>query len=134
MVVGSLTWGVLSELGLSALLERYADLAELIRIAGGLYLLWLAYKSLRTAMSTHVHDELSPATPRPGIGQLSLRLAIHLTNPKSILAWIAIIAIGVTLASPSWTTLVIVAGCWLAGLIVFGGYAIAFSTKKMILA
>ncbi len=50
---GSFTWAVLTALGLSALLASYALALTAIKIVGGLYLLWLAFKALRAAASHH---------------------------------------------------------------------------------
>ena len=53
VATGSFTWAVLTVLGLSALLATYAAALTVIKIAGGFYLLWLAYKSLKSALSKH---------------------------------------------------------------------------------
>ncbi len=131
VVLGSLTWGSLAALGLSALLLKYAGLTEVLRLAGGGYLLWLAFKALRSALQ----DSGTPAAARAGgasgLGYFSKGLAIHLTNPKSVFAWVAIIAIGVTPDSPSWIAFAIVGGCWLMGMVIFGGFALVFSTARM---
>lgn len=53
VAAGSFTWAVLTAVGLSALLAAYASALTAIKIVGGAYLLWLAYKSLRAAASRH---------------------------------------------------------------------------------
>lgn len=134
VILGSLTWGVLAAAGLSAVLATYGELTQYIRIAGGLYLLWLAVKSVRAALiSVSVLPESREAAARTGQGwrYFSTGLAIHLTNPKAIFAWIAIIAIGVSPGAPSWVSFVIVGGCWAMGVVIFGGYAVLFSTRRM---
>ncbi|MEO1197843.1 MAG: LysE family transporter [Pseudomonadota bacterium] len=133
VILGSLTWGVLAALGLSVLLARYGGLLEVIRIAGGLYLLWLAVKSARAAFSG-APPQATTARSRSAAGYVLVGLAIHLTNPKSIFAWLAIIAIAMTDDAPAVTAFAVVAGCWLMGICVFGGYALAFSTERMIRA
>ncbi len=45
VITGSLTWAALAATGLSALLATYADALLAIKICGGLYLLYLAWKS-----------------------------------------------------------------------------------------
>jgi len=47
---GSLFWGTAAALGLSSVLTLYAEFTLILRIAGGSYLLWLAFKSLRSAV------------------------------------------------------------------------------------
>lgn len=131
VVLGSLTWGVLAALGLSALLSSYGQLVSAMRIAGGIYLLWLAYKSIRSAVRPQGPVRIEDRKEGSSAKYFLLGLAIHLTNPKSIFAWLAIIAIGVGPGAPAWISFLIVAGCWLMGIVVFGGCAIAFSTDRM---
>lgn len=131
VVLGSLTWGALAALGLSALLLKYAEVAEVLRIAGGLFLLWLAARSLRAALRSDHAPAPARVRDASGLAFFSKGLAIHLTNPKSIFAWVAIIAIGVAPGAPAWTAFAIVGGCWVLGIVVFGGYALAFSTPRM---
>ena len=50
---GSFTWGLLTAFGLSAIVASYAWALFAIKIFGGIYLLWLAYKSLKSAASRH---------------------------------------------------------------------------------
>ncbi len=131
VVLGSLTWGILAALGLSTFMTSYGWAMEVLRIAGGLYLLWLAWKSIRSAIGNE-----PPALPDTGTRIAGSRffyrgLAIHLTNPKSIFAWLAIIAIGVGPAAPAWMAAAIIAGCFMMGIVIFGGYAVVFSTGRM---
>ena len=51
VVCGSAFWGVAAAVGMTAVLTAYANVLIVLKIAGGLYLLWMAYKSLRQAMS-----------------------------------------------------------------------------------
>jgi threonine/homoserine/homoserine lactone efflux protein len=47
VAAGTLTWALLTAIGLSTLLATYASALLFIKIFGGLYLLWLAYKAFR---------------------------------------------------------------------------------------
>ncbi|MET0359169.1 MAG: LysE family transporter, partial [Pararhizobium sp.] len=58
-------------------------------------------------------------------------LMLHLTNPKAILGWIAIMALGLGPGASPATMVAILAGCASIGLCVFLGYALAFSTPAM---
>ncbi|MCY1545260.1 homoserine/Threonine efflux protein [compost metagenome] len=57
---------------------------------------------------------------------------MHIGNPKAIMSWIAIISLGVRQDTPAGGLPAIVGGCVLLGIMVFGGYAIVFSTASMI--
>ena len=49
IAMGSLTWGLLTALGVSALLLSYVYALTIIKIIGGIYLLWLAYNAFKSA-------------------------------------------------------------------------------------
>lgn len=132
VILGSATWGCLAAAGMSAVLAQYAEVTEIIRLLGGIYLLWLAFKAMRAASRSAPKQPAETADRHSDIRCFTLGLAIHLTNPKSIFAWLAIIAIAITPASPGWAAFAVVGGCWVLGIGVFGGYALAFSTRRMI--
>jgi threonine/homoserine/homoserine lactone efflux protein len=136
---GSFSIGLLTLTGLSALLATYADAMTAIRIFGGLYLLWMSYRAFRTAFRkmpvANANDANNASATSPAISGRSyyLRgLALHLTNPKAILTWIAIISIGFQDGAPMWVGAAIVVGCGLLSTSVHLVYATAFSTAPAI--
>lgn len=130
VVAGSTFWGILAALGMSAILMRFAGALTIIKIAGGLYLLWLAYRSFRTAMET---DAAAKARVKSGtpFQTWAAGFLIHLTNPKAIVTWIATIALGVTADSPFWVSWVIAGGGIVMSLAVNTSYAVLFSSDPM---
>ena len=130
---GSFTWAVLTVAGLSALLSAYASALLFIKIAGGLYLLWLAYKAFKSAASAHDIEakELAGGQRSPS-GYFLRGYTIQMTNPKAALAWIAIISLGLKQGAPLWVGLVIVVGTALLSVAINMLYAIAFSTPAMV--
>ncbi len=66
VVGGSLTWGVLDAAGLSAILATYASALVVIKVFGGFYLLWLAYKAFRAAASPQI-SEISRGGTGPAV-------------------------------------------------------------------
>lgn len=130
VMTGSLFWAILAAAGLSTLLTGYADALLVIKIAGGLYLLYLAYKSAKSALSPNARQVKAEAPAR----RLTLYrkgVLLHLTNPKSILGWAAIMSLGLRPDAPPHTLTAILAGCAILGLIIFVGYALMFSTEIM---
>jgi threonine/homoserine/homoserine lactone efflux protein len=129
---GSFTWAMAASIGLAALLTQYAGFLQMVKIAGGLYLLYLAAKALRSASRKDEH--ILPATGNPekrGLRRIFLLgYAIHLTNPKAIFAWVAIISLGLPANASAQAVAFIVGGCLLTGMTVFTGYAILFSTAR----
>lgn len=130
---GSFCWAVLTVIGLSAVLAAYSSALTVIKIAGGLYLLWLAYKSFRSAGSGHDIEAttLAGGKRRPS-GYLTRGFFIQMTNPKAALAWIAIISLGVQEGAPYWVGPVIVVGTSILSVIIHCVYAVAFSTPVMV--
>lgn len=125
---GSFSWALLATLGLSALLATYSQLLIAIRIAGGLYLLWLAWKSARSALTPHKPMTGAARTPEP-FRRLYVRgLLLHLTNPKAILVWLSIVSLAVPSSGGTSHTLTVVLGCMGIGVFVFSSYAVLFST------
>ena len=133
VAVGSFLWALLTAAGLSALLASYAGLLTAIKIIGGFYLLWLAYKAFRSAASAHDIEAVALAGgPRSAFGYFSRGLAIQMTNPKAVLAWIAIISLGLHDNPPVWVAFSIVAGTAILSVIIYSAYALAFSTQLVV--
>lgn len=124
---------MLTGLGLSALLASYASALTVIKIAGGLYLLWLAYKAFRSAASAHDIDATELAGGRRNAWGYARRgYIIQMTNPKAALAWIATISLGLPPHAPSWVFVVIVGGISALSVVIHVGYALAFSTPVIV--
>lgn len=129
---GSFCWAVLTVIGLSAVIGAVAWALTAIKIAGGLYLLYLATKSFRAAASRHDVEamELAGGTRRPR-AYFACGFIVQMTNPKAALAWIAIISLGLQDGAPGWVGAMIVGGTTSLSLAIHFIYAIAFSTPVM---
>jgi amino acid exporter len=133
VATGSLLWGLSRSAGLTALLAAHASVLSLIKIAGGLYLLWLSFKAWRAAASANEMQTISlSANERPRYYFLR-GITVQMTNPKAALTWIAIMSLGLQGGAPWWVGATIVSGT--AGLSVAGHllYALAFSTRRMVM-
>lgn len=128
VVTGSLAWGGVAALGLGALLETTAGALALLKIAGGLYLIWLAWRALRGALAEAPPPDAAAGPPASLSRHWARGLGIHLTNPKAVFVWMAIIAIGLPAGSTPGDVALVVGGCAVIGVGVFLGYAIVFST------
>ncbi len=128
ILVGSATWAVLAAVGFGAAMLANAWLAETLRVVGAVYILWLAFKSLRSALKAG-QPSFAAAMPanlkRAFLGWLML----HVANPKAILSWGAVYAVAVPPRS-GWTGLAGVGLFLFSGsILVFVGYAMMFSTE-----
>jgi threonine/homoserine/homoserine lactone efflux protein len=135
IAAGSFCWALLTFSGLSVLLASYAEALVVIKIAGGVYLLWLAFKAFRSAAAMHDIETAAHAVDRIGLfGYFQRGLLVQMTNPKAALAWIAIFSLGLQANAPWWVGVSLVIGTSLLSLLIHLLYAIAFSTQVMIRA
>ena len=130
VVTGSMSWAMLAATGISTVLTAYAEAVLAIKIAGGLYLLYLACKSAGSALSADTRQAKSaPSAKKAALYRRGVLL--HLSNPKAVLGWIAIMSLGLRPDAPSYTFHAIIMGCAVLGLLVNVGYALVFSTPPM---
>ncbi|SDV46892.1 LysE family translocator [Chitinasiproducens palmae] len=127
---GSFVWAVLATLGLSATLAAYPGFLAGVKLFGGVYLLWLAIKSARSALRRPTSAATTPVVTPQTTALYTRGLLLHLTNPKAVLVWISVAALGSTTDGTDGTAsrmLAVMAGCLAIGASVFGGYALVFS-------
>jgi len=121
-VAGSWFWSGLAALGLGTTLATLPNLLDALRVVAGLYLASLAVSALRTARAQSAPLDCRPAhhTDR---GCFMRGLLIHTTNPKPILFFSALFAIGMPDSLEGPEPVVLLAAIWLQSLIVFPGFA-----------
>ncbi len=125
VISGSMFWATVAAVGISAVLVAYSHFIVAVKIFGGLYLLWLAFKSGRTALASTVAPASKAGRPET-LRNLYLRGALlHLTNPKAILVWVSIVALSSSNSGPALGA--VIPGCAVIGCLVFSGYAVLFS-------
>ncbi|MBN4081198.1 LysE family translocator [Caldithrix abyssi] len=133
IVCGSICWAVLATIGLTQLIDPYGSALILIKILGGFYLLWMAYKALKSAWTGKDRSFMGTDSIKLSSKKLFVHgLALHLTNPKAVFTWVAIVSVGLQPNASSWITAIIVIGCELLGIGIFITYAFIFSNKKMV--
>ncbi len=127
VVLGSAFWGTLTSTGLSALLVAMPRLLLAIKLAGGAYLLFLAYKISRSVFRASSARAQKPRTATSFRRHFLLGLGVHLANPKAPLAWMGIIALALGGGVSPFAGFVVVLGTTLIACVVYGGIAILFS-------
>ncbi|MBI3505528.1 MAG: LysE family transporter [Proteobacteria bacterium] len=126
ITTGSLCWSVGAALGLGAAMMANPWLLEAMRFAGAAYLLWLAFKSARGALK--VGDAPTAAMAGATLGKTYMKgLLLHLTNPKAILFFVALYAIGIPAGTPAEALAGVIAAVGLQSFLIFHGYALIFS-------
>jgi len=133
VAAGSFCWALLTVIGLSALIASYAVALKAIKIGGGLYLLWLGFKSFRSAASAQdLEASLRAGTARSPMEHATRGFTVQMTNPKAALAWIAIMSLGLQDGAPWWVGASLVAGTSGLSVLIHCLYAVAFSTRVVV--
>jgi len=127
---GSWFWGVLAALGISQLLASFGAGLIAMKVLCGLYLLWQAFKSGRSAFLPHSATAAATSQALDARSLYLRGLAMHLTNPKAVLSWLATVTVGIPAGASPHLAWVVVGGCMVMGVGIFGGYALAFSTPS----
>ena len=130
IALGSLTWSASAAFGLGAVFAAFPWLSDVVRIAGATYLVWLGIGCARAALRP---AHLKPAPPAKGAA-FSRGLALHLTNPKPILFFTSLFAVGVPTDASSLTLLTVLASVGTLNAVVFATYAVVFSTPQAVRA
>ncbi|MBL0374763.1 LysE family translocator [Rhizobium sp. KVB221] len=135
VMTGSLCWACLSAIGLAALLAAYAEFLIVLKIAGGLYLLYLAWKSFKSAASADAGAFGKANGAEESLHRLYFKgLALHLTNPKAALVWISLVSLGLPAGAPASLIAVYVAGCFVIGMLSLNAFALMFSAPPVVAA
>lgn len=90
IATGSLLWSALAALGMGALFTALPILLTLLKFVGGLYLLYMGYRALRTV---RVGQDPNIRAGRPTASSFAAwrrGLLVVMTNPKAVLMWLAI--------------------------------------------
>lgn len=121
--VGLGFWGIVAATGMGAVLQSTTSLLAILKVLGGLYLLWLAIQSGRSAMR-RADDVASQPDQRRWFWR---GLILNLSNPKAVVAWMAALSMG--LGEEANASIVVGATliCIALGFVNYAGYAIAFS-------
>ena len=108
LVLGDLIYLTFAILGLALLAHTFETAFRIVRIAGALYLLWLAWK-FWTAGLTPEKIERSPGK-RDGLMSFAAGLAVTLGNPKTIVFYLALLPVVIDMTGVSfadWSVLAV---------------------------
>ena len=135
ILTGSLFWSCSAAFGLGAVLYANVWLFESLRYVGAVYLLFLAYKSCRSAMVNK--SDASKMFATLDVKQTSLRaayfrgLSIHLTNPKAILFLGSLFAMGMPSSVSTQGLLSVIILLTIQSACINLGYAVLFSNPSI---
>jgi threonine/homoserine/homoserine lactone efflux protein len=125
LALGLAFWGLVAAAGLGALLVQSSVALTVLRWFGGAYLLWLAWQSARSAV---MPEPEAVDVPTIADSRILIRgLVLNLSNPKAVLAWISVLALGVDASADPSRLAITTALCAVLGLAIYLSYAVLFS-------
>ena len=128
IMAGSYIWSATAAFGVGAILLAHFWMLEKVRYFGGAHLLWLAFKSLRSAVVPGAGKIADMPAPR---GHFMASLALHITNPKPVRFFVTLFSIGVPAGISAGELALLVILIRLNNTAVFFTYAFLFSNMPM---
>lgn len=121
--LGLFVWGCLAAVGLGTLVIGFAPALVALKIAGGVYLLWLAWKCGAQTLRAEMPAGVATAPGR----HFRRGVLLNLANPKAIFAWLSVIAIGLPGAASGGFVLAATLACGLLGVCIYAVIAVGFA-------
>ncbi|MEM7189810.1 MAG: LysE family translocator, partial [Pseudomonadota bacterium] len=130
LTTGIAVWGVVAATGLGALLETSVYVLSVLKFLGGAYLLYLAWQSARAARAA---DGVEASPVRAGRWYFQ-GVVLNLSNPKTVIAWMAALSVGLDQSASAGALAVGVAVCVAVALLVNLLYMLMFSLPGVMAA
>lgn len=128
IAAGAIFHALITAQGLGLLMERVAWLSTAIRIAGISYLLWLSVKAWKNALNPQ-QVKIIHARQKSGlVRSFSAGFLIQITNPKSVIFWLAIASVGATAGASLTVHVLYLAGVFVLSFAGHGAYALLLSS------
>ncbi|MCB5176586.1 LysE family translocator [Microvirga lenta] len=128
IATGVFLWATLFASGVGALLDAFPQAITAMRFIGGGYLIYLGLKAVRAALTRSPGGRVAASVRTGGRAAYLRGLLVVLTNPKAALMWVAI---SMYLASSGLSVLGFLAiglGASASAMVIYGTYALLFST------
>ncbi|MFK7855625.1 MAG: LysE family translocator [Granulosicoccus sp.] len=126
---GLVFWGLIAATGMGAVLQGSLYLLTILKIIGGGYLLWLALQTGRAAWKPEMQT-----TPISADKRWFFRgLLLNMSNPKSVIAWMAALSIGLESNAGTGAVMAATLVCILVGFATNAIYSLVFSLDGMML-
>ena len=124
---GLVFWGVVAASGLGAILQSSVYLLMVLKVFGGLYLLWLAYLSAKDAMKANL-DNIELIDENTSNKRWFFRgVIMNVSNPKTVIAWMAALSVGLGADDGIISLLSGVVVCIIVGFASNAMYSLCFS-------
>ncbi|OED44174.1 lysine transporter LysE [Chromatiales bacterium (ex Bugula neritina AB1)] len=129
LTCGLIFWGIIAASGMGAVLQGSLYLLMALKIFGGLYLIRLAYIFAQSAW----HPDTEEQATINSRNWFAKGLLLNVSNPKSVIAWMAALSIGLDSNDGVWSVVAATIVCIVVGFSVNLLYTVLFSMKGMML-
>lgn len=104
VALGDAIYSGLGLFGMVALMTQFESLFSIIKIAGGVYLLWYAYGVVKNQNDIKI-GALHTLVPGEGAVFFRRGLITDLSNPQTVLFFISIFSVTLSAETPTWAKL-----------------------------
>lgn len=127
---GSMTLNLLTLAGVGLLISEAAWAMQVLRLIGAAYLLWLAWQAFRKAINPPRLTAMAVA-PRSAVKHFAAGYLLQVTNPKAIVFWLAIAAVGATEGGTPGVVAAFLAGAFAISFACHGAWAVLLSSRPV---
>ena len=127
---GSVLINLATLIGVGLLLSQVAWAMTVLRLLGAAYLIWLAWGSLRKALNPPDLQPMEVAPMAAGKAFVAGCL-LQVMNPKAIVFWLAIAAVGATEGGGPFIILAFMVGAFVVSFACHGAWALFLSSNPI---
>ncbi len=124
---GLVFWGMIAASGLGVILQSSIHVLMALKILGGLYLIWLAFLSGRDAIHPDNKSLQVESDSKSPFGWFIKGIILNVSNPKTVIAWMAALSVGLGSNDSTTSLLLGVIVCIVVGFATNALYSIFFS-------
>ncbi len=130
IALGSVTLNILTMSGVGFIVSQAAWVINLLRVIGGIYLLYLGYGAFKKAIHPPELQHVSSIYRAP-LKHFIKGYLLQVTNPKAVSFWLAIASIGAVEGAGINIMALFVAGGFLISFTCHGAWAITLSVRAV---
>ena len=127
IATGSILLNIATLLGVGLLLSQAAWAMQVLRLLGAAYLLWLAYGAFRKAAKPP-RLEAAEVEPAAASTHFIAGFLLQVMNPKAIVFWLAIAAVGAAKGGGPLVVALFVLGAFVISFLCHGAWAVLLSS------
>lgn len=133
------TWGIASGsvllnigtlVGVGLLISQAAWAMSVLRVLGAAYLLWLAWGAFRKA-AKGAEVQVTDVPALPAWRYFAMGFLLQVTNPKAIVFWLAIAAVGATAGGGLDIIIAFIIGAFVVSFACHGAWAVLLSSSPI---